>query len=291
MMQHLQIALIQSHSHPDPKVNLDRTLAFITEAAARDAKVICTQELFRSEYFCKKENPDHFDLAETIPGPTTLRLQQAAQSLRVILIASLFEKRSAGIFHNSAVLIDADGTLLGTYRKMHIPEDPGFCEKYYFTSGDLGFRVWQTRFAKIGVLICWDQWFPEAARIAALQGAEVLFYPTAIGWLPNEKQSKGTAQLDAWLTIQRSHAIANGCFVAAANRVGKEPGIEFWGNSFVANPFGELIAEAPQSAEKLLITKLNLNQINEARIEWPFFRDRRIDAYEKIHHRFIDRSR
>jgi N-carbamoylputrescine amidase len=288
-----RLGLVQTRSVADPEKNLKSTVEGIRTAAARGAEVICTQELFRTPYFCQTESAEAFDLAESIPGPTTQVLQAEAKKLGVVLIGSLFERRVEGLYHNTAVIVDADGSLLGTYRKMHIPDDPGFYEKYYFTPGDQGFRVWRTRYADIGVLICWDQWFPEAARLTALQGAELLLYPTAIGWLPSEKADRGAIQRDSWRTIQRSHAIANGCFVAAVNRVGTEiegegEGIEFWGSSFVAGTSGEILAEASLDAPEVVVAELDRRRIKDTRIEWPFFRDRRIDAYEALTRRFID---
>ena len=288
-----RLGLVQTRSVADPKKNLKGTIEGIRTAAARGAEVICTQELFRTPYFCQTESAEAFDLAEPIPGPTTQVLQAEAKELGVVLVGSLFERRVEGLYHNTAVIVDADGSLLGTYRKMHIPDDPGFYEKYYFTPGDQGFRVWRTRYADIGVLICWDQWFPEAARLTALQGAELLLYPTAIGWLPSEKADRGAVQRDSWRTIQRSHAIANGCFVAAVNRVGTEiegegEGVEFWGSSFVAGTSGEILAEASLDAPEVVVAELDRRRIKDTRIEWPFFRDRRIDAYEALTRRFID---
>src|SRR5664279_723227 len=256
----VNVGLIQSACSPDPAANLQHTLAAAEKAASDGAQIICTQELFRSQYFCQSEDYQHFQLAEPIPGPTTQAFRQLAKTKRVVIIASLFEKRTSGLYHNTAAIIDADGSLLGIYRKMHIPDDPLYYEKFYFTPGDLGFKSWQTKYAKIGVLICWDQWYPEAARLTAMQGAEILFYPTAIGWHPGEKAKYGERQHNAWETIQRSHAIANGCYVAVANRIGHEildgvggDGIEFWGQSFVAGTFGEILAKASASKEEILI--------------------------------------
>jgi N-carbamoylputrescine amidase len=288
----VRIGLIQTACSPDPAVNLQQTLAAATRAAGRGARIICTQELFRSQYFCQSENHKFFKLAEPIPGPSTDAFQQLARKRRVVIIASLFEKRASGVYHNTAAVIDADGSLLGIYRKMHIPDDPLYYEKFYFTPGDLGFRAWQTRYAKIGVLICWDQWYPEAARLTALQGAEILFYPTAIGWHPGEKKKHGELQHAAWETIQRSHAIANGCYVAVPNRVGHEKlagkGIEFWGQSFVAGTSGELLAKAGARKEQTLVVPLDLAKVDETRTHWPFLRDRRIDAYGDLAKRLID---
>ncbi|HEY3863933.1 MAG TPA: carbon-nitrogen hydrolase [Verrucomicrobiae bacterium] len=273
--------------------NFARTAGGIAKAAAQGARIICTQELFTSEYFCQSENHDYFKLAEPIPGPTTAALQKLARRHRVVIIASLFERRAAGLYHNTAAVIDAKGALMGLYRKMHIPDDPFYFEKFYFTPGDLGFRSWNTPEAKIGVCVCWDQWYPEAARLTALQGAEILFYPTAIGWHPSEKGEHGANQHSAWETMQRSHAVANGCFVAAVNRVGLErpaggAGIEFWGQSFVAAPSGKILAKAGVEKEEVLVVQIDLAQVENARTHWPFLRDRRIDAYGDLSKRFID---
>jgi N-carbamoylputrescine amidase len=250
--------------------------------------VICLQELFLTPYFCKREEVDLFDLAELIPGPTTEVLCPLAKELGVVIIASLFEKRGPGLYHNTAAVIDADGAYLGKYRKMHIPEDPGFNEKFYFTPGDLGYRVWDTKFGRLGVLICWDQWYPEAARLAALAGAEILFYPTAIGWLKSEKAALGEAQHTAWETVQRGHAVANGCFLAAVNRTGVEEQTEFWGQTFVANPYGQIVAKAAVDREEILIVPVSLQEVEDFRRIWPFFRDRRIDTYAPLTKRYLD---
>jgi len=288
----VNVGLIQAGSSPDPAANLERTLAAAEKAAKDGAQIICTQELFRSQYFCQSEDHKHFHLAEPIPGPTTAAFQRLAKARQVVVIAGLFEKRAPGLFHNTAAVIDADGALLGIYRKMHIPDDPLYYEKFYFTPGDLGFRAWQTRYGKIGVLICWDQWYPEAARLTALQGAEILFYPTAIGWHPAEKTERGAAQHAAWETVQRSHAIANGCYVAVVNRVGHErlagEGIEFWGQSFVAGTSGEILTKASATEEETLVVALDLGKVDETRTHWPFLRDRRIDAYSGLTQRLID---
>jgi N-carbamoylputrescine amidase len=261
-------------------------------AIGRGAQIICTQELFRSQYFCQSEDYKYFRLAEPIPGPSTGAFQKLAKKHKVVIIASLFEKRAAGVYHNTAAIIDADGSLLGIYRKMHIPDDPLYYEKFYFTPGDLGFKTWRTRYGKIGVLICWDQWYPEAARLTALQGAQILFYPTAIGWHPGEKKKYGVNQHDAWETIQRSHAVANGCYVAVVNRVGHEKlagsGIEFWGQSFVAGTSGEILARAGAREEEILIMPVDLGKVDVTRTHWPFLRDRRIDAYGNLTKRFVD---
>jgi N-carbamoylputrescine amidase len=287
------LGLIQSRCSPDPEENFARTARRIAEAARQGARIICTQELFRSQYFCQTENHDYFKLAEPIPGPSSRALQQLARRHKTVLIASLFEKRAAGVYHNTAVVIDSDGRLLGLYRKMHIPDDPLYQEKFYFAPGDLGFRAWQTRRGKIGVCICWDQWYPEAARLTALQGAGILFYPTAIGWHPSEKAEHGVNQHSAWETIQRSHAVANGCYVAAVNRVGLErpdggAGLEFWGQSFVAAPSGQILAKAGAEREETLLAAVDLGQVDAARTHWPFLRDRRIDAYGALTQRWID---
>jgi len=286
------IGLVQSACSADPAANLDKTLALAGRAAKQGAQIICTQELFRSQYFCQSEDHENFSLAEPIPGRSTEALQRFARKNKVVVIGSLFEKRASGVYHNTAVVIDADGSLLGLYRKMHIPDDPLFYEKFYFTPGDLGFRAWQTRFGRLGVLVCWDQWYPEAARLTAMQGAEVLFYPTAIGWHPSEKAQHGQRQHSAWETIQRSHAIANGCYVAVPNRIGHEKlagdGIEFWGQSFVAGTSGEILAKASSDKEEILLATLDLSQVDVTRTHWPFLRDRRIDAYEGLTRRLLD---
>ena len=288
----VRIGLIQTSCVPAPSANLKKTLAAAERAASQGAQIICTQELFRSQYFCQNEDYRYFELAEPVPGPTTQAFQKLAKRRRVVVIASIFEKRAPGVYHNSAAVIDADGSLLGLYRKMHIPDDPLFYEKFYFAPGDLGFRSWQTRYAKIGVLICWDQWYPEAARLTALQGAEILFYPTAIGWHPSEKALHGARQHDAWETVQRGHAIANGCYLAVPNRVGheklSEDGIEFWGQSFIAGTSGEIIARATAEKEEVLVADVDLSQVNTTRTHWPFLRDRRIDAYQGLSRRLID---
>jgi N-carbamoylputrescine amidase len=262
-------------------------------AAKRGAQIICTQEMFRSQYFCQSEDHANFKLAESIPGPTTDAFCKLARKHKVVIIASLFEKRASGLYHNTAAIIDADGSMLGIYRKMHIPDDPLFYEKFYFTPGDLGFKAWQTRYAKIGVLICWDQWYPEAARLTAMQGAEILFYPTAIGWHPGEKAEYGVNQHGAWETIQRSHAVANGCYVAVANRIGLETpiggdGLEFWGQSFVAGTSGQILAKASVDKEENLLVPIDLAKVDVTRTHWPFLRDRRIDAYGDLTKRLSD---
>jgi len=288
------IGLVQMAMSGDPAVNLEKAIVKVAEAAAAGAALVCLPELFRSQYFAQREDAALFDLAEPVPGPSTEALGRAAQRAGAVVIAPLFERRAAGLYHNSAAVIDADGRLIGVYRKMHIPDDPAYYEKFYFTPGDLGFRAFDTRVGRIGTLVCWDQWYPEGARLTALQGANVLFYPTAIGWHPAEKDSHGKEQLDAWRTIQRSHAIANGCYVAAVNRVGRErpqgaatDGLEFWGSSFVADPFGTVVAEAPTDRETIVFGEVDLARIEEVRRGWPFLRDRRIDAYGGIVSRYL----
>jgi len=289
------IALVQMACAPDPGCNLDRALARVREAAERGAHVVCLPELFRSRYFCQQEDAALFDLAESVPGPTTEALSAVAKEKQVVVIAPVFERRAPGVYHNSAAMIDADGRIAGLYRKMHIPDDPAYYEKFYFTPGDLGFRAFDTRVGRLGTLICWDQWYPEGARLAALRGALVLFYPTAIGWHPREKQAHGAAQRDAWRTVQRGHAIANGVYVAVVNRVGHElpsdgegEGIEFWGSSFIADPFGVVIAEAASDKQEILLGEISLDRLETVRRHWPFLRDRRIDAYAGIESRYLD---
>ena len=287
------VALIQMRCGIDPEKNFSRAIEFIHQAAKKSAQVVCLPELFRSQYFCQTEDHENFELAEEVPGRSTSELGEVARQTGTVIIASLFEKRSAGVYHNTAAVIDTDGKLLGKYRKMHIPDDPLYHEKFYFAPGDLGFQAWQTTHGKIGVCVCWDQWYPEAARLTALRGAEIIFYPTAIGWHPSEKKNFGTAQHSAWETIQRSHAIANGCYVAAANRVGQEApaggdGIEFWGQSFVCGPDGEIIAKGSVDKEEIVIADVEWVRVNEHRTHWPFLRDRRIDAYSGLDQRMID---
>lgn len=293
MERKVSVAVLQNKVFKEPNKNLDYTIKKIEEAKRLGAKIISTQELFTSEYFCQSEDHAFFSLAETIPGPSTESLSRIAKELGIVLIGSLFEKRAEGLYHNTAVIIDADGKYLGKYRKMHIPDDPKFYEKFYFTPGDLGFKTWTTKFAKIGVLICWDQWYPEAARLTALQGAEILFYPTAIGWHPSEKAQYGERQHASWELIQRSHAVANGCYVAVANRIGHEApsggdGLEFWGQSFICDPSGQLIKKASVDKEEILIAEMDLAKVDVQRTHWPFLRDRRIDAYHDLTKRFID---
>ncbi len=285
------IGLVQMACSTDAEANLGKAITGIREAASKGAEIVCLQELFRSQYFCREENAELFSLAETIPGPSTEALSSVAKELQVTVVASLFEKRAHGLYHNTAVVLDADGSTVGLYRKMHIPDDPLYYEKFYFTPGDLGFKNFETKYSRIGVMVCWDQWYPEGARITSLQGANVLFYPTAIGWHPSEKAQYGEAQLDAWRTMQRAHSIANGVFVAAVNRTGfegpAESGLEFWGNSFVSDPFGRVIVQAPAEEEQVLVTECDPKQMDEVRRHWPFLRDRRIDAYAPITERWL----
>lgn len=283
-----RIALLQLTAEHDPAANAAKTEKAIRDAAREGAQIICTQELFTTQYFCTIQDTDHFDLAEPIPGPITTSHQELAKELGIVIVASGFEKRATGLYHNTAWVIDSDGEFLGAYRKSHIPQDPGFEEKFYFTPGDTGYQCFDTTFGKIGVLICWDQWYPEAARITALKGAEILIYPTAIGWLPDEKNELGEAQHNAWQAVQCGHAVANACYVCAINRTGTEGETEFWGQSFVADHYGQIIAKAPTSNEKILYADLNLSKLEQHRRIWPFFRDRRTDTYSQITKRFID---
>jgi N-carbamoylputrescine amidase len=293
------VGLVQMSCGPDPDQNLQHAIDKVREAARQGAQVICLPELFRTQYFCQREDAALFDLAEPVPGPTTAALGDVARQERVVIIASIFERRAAGVYHNSAAIIDESGSLAGLYRKMHIPDDPLYYEKFYFTPGDLGFKAFDTSFGKVGTLVCWDQWYPEGARLTALQGAHVLFFPTAIGWHPSEKEQFGHAQHDAWRTIQRSHAIANGVYVAVVNRVGHETGnirgnavagagLDFWGGSFFCDPFGVVLAEAPQDREAILLGEVDVRKLEDVRRNWPFLRDRRIDSYGGITSRVID---
>jgi N-carbamoylputrescine amidase len=284
----INIGIIQMSCSSNPSENMVKAINGIREAAKKKAQIICLQELFRSLYFCDKEAYEPFKLAEPIPGPSTKELSAVAKKLGVVIIASLFEKRAEGIYHNTAAVLNADGTYLGKYRKMHIPDDPAYYEKFYFTPGDLGFKSFQTKFGKLGVLICWDQWYPEAARLTALTGAEILFYPTAIGWADGEDPKVNKVQHDAWETIQRSHAVANGIPVVSVNRVGKEGNQTFWGGSFVAGNQGEILFKASHDREEVAVVEVDLARANNTRVHWPFLRDRRIDAYENITKRFID---
>lgn len=286
MSSKLNVGLIQMAMGDSYEDNWNRAVEAIKSAAGKGAQIICLPELFLTPYFCIRQDTANFELAEKIPGPTSDALCQLAAELEVVIVAPYFEKRATGIYHNSAIVVDADGSLLGSYRKMHIPQDPGFEEKFYFTPGDLGYRSWQTRYGNIGVLICWDQWYPEAARLTALDGADIIFYPTAIGWLPEEKAALGKAQHTAWETVQRGHAVANGCFIAAINRVGIEGDTEFWGQSFIANCYGEVVEKASVSGEEIIIHSCDLQQVADFRQIWPFFRDRRIDSYQEITQRF-----
>jgi len=295
------VGLVQMSMGPDPEVNFAAAVRHIREAARLGAQIVCLPELFRAQYFCQREDLRLFDLAEPIPGPSTEKLSEVAKQTGVAIVASLFERRAPGLYHNTAVTFDAGGRIAGTYRKMHIPDDPLYYEKYYFTPGDLGFQAVDLHAGRVGTLVCWDQWYPEGARLTALKGAEVLFYPTAIGWHPAEKDEFGAAQYDAWQTIQRAHAIANGVYVAGVNRVGHEngdvlgnrvagPGLEFWGGSFLADPFGRIVAKASHDAEEVLLGEIDLGLIEETRRNWPFLRDRRIDAYAPIARRFLDQE-
>ena len=293
------VGLVQMRMGPDPEANLVSAVRHIREAARLGANIVCLPELFRAQYFCQREDIRLFDLAETVPGPSTAKLAEVAREARVVIIASLFERRAPGLYHNTAVTLNVDGSIASVYRKMHIPDDPLYYEKFYFTPGDLGFKAADVAFGRIGTLVCWDQWYPEGARLTALQGAEVLFYPTAIGWHPAEKDEFGAAQYDAWQIIQRAHAIANGVYVAGVNRVGHEHGdilgnrapglgLEFWGGSFLADPFGRVLAKASHDAEEILLAEIDLALLEDTRRNWPFLRDRRIDAYGPITQRFLD---
>ena len=293
------VGLVQMSMGPDPEANFASAVRHIRKAARLGANIVCLSELFTAQYFCQREDPQLFELAESIPGPSTAKLGEVAREERVAIIASLFERRAPGLYHNTAVTLNVDGSIASVYRKMHIPDDPLYYEKYYFTPGDLGFRAYDTAFGRVGTLVCWDQWYPEGARVTALQGAEVLFYPTAIGWHPAEKDEFGAAQYEAWQTIQRAHAIANGVYVAGVNRVGHEqgdilgnraagPGLEFWGGSFLADPFGRIVAKASHDSEEVLLGEIDLRLLEDTRRNWPFLRDRRIDAYTPITRRFLD---
>ncbi len=288
-----RLALVQMRCSPDPVENRARAVEKIREAAAKGAGIVCLPELYASQYFCQEEDHKYFQLAEEIPGPSSEIMGALAKELGVVIVASLFERRAAGLYHNTAIILDADGTLMGRYRKMHIPDDPLYYEKFYFTPGDLGFKSWNTQKGKLGVCVCWDQWFPEAARLTALSGAQLLFYPTAIGWHPGEKDEYGHAQHGSWETIQRGHAIANGCYVAAVNRVGHEApaggaGIEFWGQSFACDPSGTIIAKASVHEEETVLVDIDFARVELQRTHWPFLRDRRIESYGDITRRLID---
>ena len=287
-MSNVKVGLVQMTCTADKEQNLQKAINKVREAAQQGAQIVCLQELFTSLYFCDVEDYDNFKLAEAIPGPSTDALSVVAKELNVVIIASLFEKRAMGVYHNTTAVLDADGAYLGKYRKMHIPDDPGFYEKFYFTPGDLGYKVFKTKYATIGVLICWDQWYPEAARITALMGAEILFYPTAIGWATSQDDDTNTEQYNAWQTIQRSHAVANGVHVVSVNRAGQEGELKFWGGSFIANPFGRVLYQASHTNEEIIVQELDLNKSDYYRSHWPFLRDRRIDSYSPITKRLID---
>jgi N-carbamoylputrescine amidase len=284
----VKTGLVQMSCTADKQANIEKSITLIREAAAKGAQIICLQELFATEYFCREENYDYFSLAEPVPGPTTKRFGELAAELNVVLLVSLFEKRSRGIYHNTLAVIDADGTFLGKYRKNHIPDDPGYYEKFYFTPGDTGYSVFNTKYARIGGLICWDQWYPEAARITSLMGAEILFFPTAIGWAQSQPEALNQQQYSAWQTMQRAHAIANGVFVVSVNRTGPEHDMNFWGGSFISDPYGEVLFQATHDKEEIHVEELHLEKIDEVRVHWPFLRDRRIDSYAPILNRYID---
>jgi N-carbamoylputrescine amidase len=284
----VSVGLVQMKCGASKQGNIDQAVEHIRTAASKGANIVCLQELFASRYFCWEENYDHFHLAEPVPGPTTRLMQELAKELGIVIVASLFEKRAKGIYHNTLAVIDAGGEYLGRYRKQHIPDDPGYYEKFYFTPGDQGYKVFDTKFARIGTLICWDQWYPEAARITSLLGAEILFYPTAIGWAKSQDEHLNKQQYQAWQTIQRAHSVANGVYVVSVNRTGVEGDMHFWGGSFVSEPFGELIHQAPHDKEEVSVVALDLNRIDEIRVHWPFLRDRRIDTYKSILNRFTD---
>ncbi|WP_457634808.1 carbon-nitrogen hydrolase [Persephonella sp.] len=296
MDRKVSLGLIQLSAGENPEENFEKTLSAIEEASRSGAQIICTQELFKTRYFCQIENWDYFSLAEPVneKSETIKKLSKIARSNKVVITASLFEKRAEGMYHNTIAVIDADGKFLGKYRKMHIPDDPHFYEKFYFTPGDLGYKVFRTKYADIGTLICWDQWFPEAARLTAMKGAQIIFYPTAIGWLPEEKEEFGDSQYNAWETVQKGHAVANGCFVACVNRVGFEPspdgngGIAFWGQSFVCDPYGQIVKKAPSDKEEILIAEIDLSMVEKTRIVWPFFRDRRNDSYQDLTKKWLE---
>jgi N-carbamoylputrescine amidase len=284
----VKTGLVQMACVADKQANIEKAVTLIRDVAGKGAQIICLQELFASEYFCREENYDNFSLAEPVPGPTTRRFQDLAAELNMVLLASLFEKRAKGIYHSTLAVIDADGTFLGKYRKNHIPDDPGYYEKFYFTPGDTGYSVFYTKYARIGGLVCWDQWYPEAARITSLMGAEILFYPTAIGWAVSQPEAINKQQYSAWQTIQRAHAIANGVFVVSVNRTGREQDMNFWGGSFIADPYGELLFQASHENEEVHVEELDFGKIDEVRVHWPFLRDRRIDTYGPILNRYID---
>jgi N-carbamoylputrescine amidase len=288
VQKNVKVGLVQMSCSADPQENLIKAQNKIREVAAKGAQIVCLQELFRSLYFCDVEDYNNFKLAEPIPGPSTDALGSLAKELNVVIVASLFEKRAEGVYHNTTAVLDADGKYLGKYRKMHIPDDPGYYEKFYFTPGDLGYRVFETKYARVGVLICWDQWYPEAARITALMGAELLVYPTAIGWSVHQEEATNNEQYDAWQTIQRSHAVANGVHVVSVNRIGQEGDMQFWGGSFIANPFGRLLYKASHDQEEVHVQEITLSDTEHYRTHWPFLRDRRIDSYQPVTKRYID---
>ncbi|MBC8051817.1 MAG: carbon-nitrogen hydrolase [Sphingobacteriaceae bacterium] len=288
MKKNVKVGLVQTTCTASKEENLAKAIVKTREAAAKGAQIVCLQELFTSLYFCDEENYDNFLLAEAIPGPSSNALADVAKELNIVIIASLFEKRAEGLYHNTTAVLDADGSYLGKYRKMHIPDDPGYYEKFYFTPGDLGYKVFKTKYATIGVLICWDQWYPEAARITSLMGAEILFYPTAIGWSSSQEVDVNTEQYNAWQTIQRSHAVANGVYVVSVNRTGDEGPMKFWGGSFVSNPFGKVLYQGSHTEEEIHVEELDLNKSDSYRTHWPFLRDRRIDSYEPITKRYLD---
>lgn len=284
----VKIGMVQTTSEHDVQKNLDKTLALARQVIDKGAQIVCLQELYRSDYFCQTEDYDKFSLAETIPGPSSEAFSALAKEKEVAIVVPIFEKRAHGVYHNSIVMIDADGSTKGVYRKMHIPDDPGFYEKFYFTPGDLGYKAFETKYAKVGTLICWDQWYPEAARLTTLKGAEILFYPTAIGWDSSEEEPLRSSQHDAWYTIQRSHSVANGVFVVSVNRIGKEGDLEFWGQSFVADPFGRVLYKASKDKEETVVVDCDLSLIDHFRTRWPFLRDRRVDSFEDLKHRFLE---
>jgi len=286
--KNVSVGLVQMSCGHDKAANMEKSAGLIRQAASKGAQIICLQELFLSTYFCWEENYDYFSLAEAVPGPSTEALRQLAAELEVVIIASLFEKRARGIYHNTVAVIDAGGKYLGKYRKHHIPDDPGYYEKFYFTPGDGGYQVFNTKYGRIGTLICWDQWYPEAARIVALKGAEIIFYPTAIGWDKNQDAETNRQQYQAWQTVQRGHAVANGVYIVSVNRTGTEGGMHFWGGSFISSPFGDLMFQASADKEEVHVQELRLGVIDEIRVHWPFLRDRRIDSYRPIMNRFID---
>lgn len=280
--------MVQTTSEHDVEKNLNKTLALAGQVIEKGAQIVCLQELYRSDYFCITEDYDKFALAETIPGPSSEAFSQLAKEKNVAIVVPIFEKRTHGIYHNSIVMIDADGSIKGIYRKMHIPDDPGFYEKFYFTPGDLGYKAFETKYAKVGTLICWDQWYPEAARLTTLKGAEILVYPTAIGWDSSEEEPLRSSQHDAWYTIQRSHSVANGVFVVSVNRIGKEGDLEFWGQSFISDPFGRVLYKASKDKEEAVVVDCDLSLIDHFRTRWPFLRDRRVDTFEDLKHRFLE---